>query len=369
MTKSLTKTQIKKINQEFWESLYRGEIRESLYRGETSHIDKSLSEHPWLKQMKMPMSNRDYAGFDLFNFVAKISIKKSFELMFKHDVPFDNEDPIEGKTPIQHLMYYSSFPQFTGDEIFKTIDLLIKKGARLDALSVYGSPVWAGQMNYDKFHFTKEVIKQGSPIDAGDSTRDQFGSAVSELANYPDEKNKEALSWLIDQGASLDFRLDTVSVMHHPLQRALRMHNFDSAQMILDAGMDINKKDGMGRSFLHYANSSEIVRWLAEKGANLNEKDERGKTPAAFWMDQCLGPKRADRADSKETDRLVAQALKSGANPNEKDFQQSSETLAERIAKDENFKESRVILNAVLAKNTVDELMDSIQKNNAFNPV
>lgn len=76
----------------------------------------------------------------------------------------------------------------------------------------------------------------------------------------------------------------------------------EGVKLLADAGIDLNKVDINGRTFLHMTRKPDIAAFLIEKGLDVNEKDNGGNTPL--------------HTASKAGIAAVVQALlQAGANP------------------------------------------------------
>jgi ankyrin repeat protein len=72
------------------------------------------------------------------------------------------------------------------------------------------------------------------------------------------------------------------------LSEDTQQRSIASLKLLLEAGGDVNGKDGRGLTPLHEAARwgwNDVVRFLVEHGANINAKDGRGNTP----IDSALG--------------------------------------------------------------------------------
>ena len=89
----------------------------------------------------------------------------------------------------------------------------------------------------------------------------------------------------------------TAKVPDIPIHNAARTGNIQAVKQHLDAGTDVDAKDGfgLGRTPLHFAareGHKKIVELLIDKGADMNAKANDGTTPL-------------DMADDKETADLL----------------------------------------------------------------
>ena len=89
----------------------------------------------------------------------------------------------------------------------------------------------------------------------------------------------------------------TAKVPDIPIHNAARTGNIQAVKQHLDAGTDVDAKDGfgLGRTPLHFAareGHKKIVELLIDKGADMNAKANDGTTPL-------------DMADDKETAALL----------------------------------------------------------------
>ena len=101
------------------------------------------------------------------------------------------------------------------------------------------------------------------------------------LARAVNENETEILKFLLAHGA--DANGDNSAVSNYTVvTRALSHKNREMARLLIEAGADITKTDGDGKSPVHYAAEhgfGDILQLLAEKGANLNARNAQGNTP------------------------------------------------------------------------------------------
>jgi len=72
-----------------------------------------------------------------------------------------------------------------------------------------------------------------------------------------------------------------------PLHFAANNGHVDVVRFLLEKGANVNAQDHRGRTPLHLAaldGHVDVVRFLLEKGANVNAQDHRGRTPLCIWQ-------------------------------------------------------------------------------------
>lgn len=96
---------------------------------------------------------------------------------------------------------------------------------------------------------------------------------------------------LIDHGAQLEIKEDTEGLT--PLAMAALHGNLDAASQLLDAGADIEATSKAGRSVVFLAclfqsykkiGDGALIRLLAERGADIDRKDDAGYTPLSYAL-------------------------------------------------------------------------------------
>ena len=101
-----------------------------------------------------------------------------------------------------------------------------------------------------------------------------------------------------------------------PLRKAVLGQDLELAQMLIEAGADVNAQNQWGRTLLHDVAGCEgpvaIARWLLYAGADLNAQDEEGLTPLHKGNHSdfgCMTPEK------------VRAFIEAGADVNARDFQ------------------------------------------------
>jgi ankyrin repeat protein len=108
------------------------------------------------------------------------------------------------------------------------------------------------------------------------NTRDYIGQTA--LMKAAGAGNTEAVKLLIEKGANLDVKINNDPI----LIWSIKNNKTDITIALLKKGGDVNAKDNVGWTPLHYAaphSHVAIVKLLIEKGADINAKDNAGWTP------------------------------------------------------------------------------------------
>ena len=108
---------------------------------------------------------------------------------------------------------------------------------------------------------------------------------------YPDEKIK-ILRFLISEGADVNFlspkdQRNALHIFYFSVLRPEPQYMLKITQLLIAAGVDINKKDKYGAIPLQYAITAvklptktimPVYQYLMDRGSNICEKDNIGKT-------------------------------------------------------------------------------------------
>lgn len=104
-------------------------------------------------------------------------------------------------------------------------------------------------------------------------------------------ENIALIRFFIDAGADVNETSDNI-FFPSPLLTAVDTGDVDTIDLILSRGADINFKDNSGWSVLHVAcflddaeNQDEVIRFLIERGAEINVENKLGQTPLALLFD------------------------------------------------------------------------------------
>ncbi len=149
--------------------------------------------------------------------------------------------------------------------------------------------------NNGNWTLVKKLVKRGADLQA----KDKDGWTV---LHYAAEKGHlDTVKWLVEKGAKLQAKdnhgetaLDWTS--NNEVKKWLREHvainndnmfkaahdqNWTLVKKLVEKGADLQAKDNSGRTVLHFAAMSgdlDTVKWLVEKGADLQAKDNEGLT-------------------------------------------------------------------------------------------
>jgi len=218
-------------------------------------------------------------------------------------------------------------------ENLKTIQLLIDRGAELDALDVTQStPLHLALIN-ENFDIVELLIRRGADVNAlyhkkltplhlaavsgspdaiklilpkNKDINSQDDSKSTSLHLAADSGSLEGVALLLDYKADVNARDNKRST---PLHLASRRGSFNLVQLLLERGADPNAQNEKGWTALHIATQKgavKVVQCLLERGAHANIADGDGRTPLHV------------ASNSKNT-KIVALLMEHGADPSVQD--------------------------------------------------
>ncbi|XP_071037934.1 serine/threonine-protein phosphatase 6 regulatory ankyrin repeat subunit B-like [Parasteatoda tepidariorum] len=190
----------------------------------------------------------------------------------------------------------------------KVFELLIAKGANINAKSSEGyTPLHRALMN-ERDEVVELLIKEGADVEAKchhDET--PLFSAGS----------KKAFEHLIAKGANINAKS---SEGYTPLHNALMKRRDEVVDLLVKEGADFEAKDYRDETPLFKASTKKMFELLIEKGANINARNNIGKTLL-------------HSAVLSEEDEIVELLLKKGADVEAKDCFGSTPLFAARSKK------------------------------------
>ncbi|TGL97479.1 hypothetical protein EHQ76_15205 [Leptospira barantonii] len=162
--------------------------------------------------------------------------ESTLKFLLESGAILDDQKDAFGRTPL----YYSIL-----HEKLKVAKLLIQSGADVNIRDENGNPPLIFAIRCELFEFSKLLIEQGAD------------------PNLKDEKDEKTPLMFLLGGTFLK-------------------KNLDLAESILQKGADIDATSNSGSTALHFAtfhNDLQAVRFLLERGAKTNLKNQFGKTP------------------------------------------------------------------------------------------
>ena len=231
--------------------------------------------------------------------LTKAMIEKNAEI---------NAKDKKGFTPL----HYVSNSEFANQEM---VQLLLESGANLKEVSNFGQTPLHLAVVCGLVDMTKVLLKKGSDVNAKSLKKlTPLQMAIKHAPEETDEqkaKLRDIVSLMIEHGAKVDEKALTLGVKEsNPevckilfsnfenakktinkensslLHLALQSKYYDTLQILIDYGGDVNAKDNKGFTLLHKAlmkdEEDEVedvtVEILVKNGANLNIKTKSGKT-------------------------------------------------------------------------------------------
>ena len=233
-------------------------------------------------------------GINAMLLAADISSTELIQLLLRHGADA-NTSNVDGETPLHLVSRAGNIEAAT---------LLLKAGAKVDAREQFGEQtplMWAVVRRHPEM--VAFLIKNGADVNARSAIRDYQRVATAESRSksldrggftplmYAARENcRECADILLDAGADVNMP-DPAGVP--PLVIAMMNGNWDIAKRIVEEGADVNQWDMFGQSPLHVAiagggggrggnpldsgkpqtsNSAELVQMLIERGANPNQQ-------------------------------------------------------------------------------------------------
>ena len=138
------------------------------------------------------------------------------------------------------------------------IDLLLKKGA-----DIKKSGIWSVVTTKDMGEF---LVSLGADVH-------EKGKGNNSSLHNNNNKDLDLIKFLIDSGVDVNAKNDVgCSPLHYE-------NRVEVVELLISAGADVKAKENGGKSPLHCTNSVEVVELLISAGADVNDKNNGGFTP------------------------------------------------------------------------------------------
>lgn len=138
------------------------------------------------------------------------------------------------------------------------IDLLLKKGA-----DIKKSEIWSVVTTKDMGEF---LVSLGADVH-------EKGKGNNSSLHNNNNKDLDLIKFLIDSGVDVNAKND---VGCSPLHYESRV---EVVELLISAGAKVKAKENGGKSPLHCTNSVEVAELLIKAGADVNAKDDNGRSP------------------------------------------------------------------------------------------
>ncbi|GEM_PF-3109043 len=253
-------------------------------------------------------NSRDIAGDTPLNTAVRCNSYRTAQVLISHgaDIEAKNYETVGTMTPLQIAM--------CSRENKELIDLLLNDGADINARTRQGKsplqliithPQISGMSTPDDIDFIDLLVKRGADL----KTLDNDGNTL--LHHAARHSSFKVARFLLSRGVDCNARNNAGETPLHMAGKAVGyedMGNIKNSLKIIDLlisrDADINARDNSGWTPQHsatkgieaiyqklniyqipkeyykgYASSNEIVEFLLNKGADVNAKDNNGKTP------------------------------------------------------------------------------------------
>lgn len=138
----------------------------------------------------------------------------------------------------------------------------------------FGQTVMHWALMFERMEMGMWLIGQGADI----FVRDVYGRSPVFFASIAKPDLRKLLKYGIGASQAQPLAEYYLPPLHDAARKGRKKHAFD----ILEAGADINQRDGLGRTALHIAalsSNRKMFDWLKDQLADLRARDDYGWTP------------------------------------------------------------------------------------------
>jgi ankyrin repeat protein len=231
----------------------------------------SYSEVETLIKLGFDVNKKDSEGLTLLHVASKLRKLQEVKLLLSNGADIEASDK-DGCTPL----YYACTSSYSNYDVVK---YLIDNGALVNSKSNDNStPLHAAAASWD-YRAVELLIKKGADVNSVTKSGDTplHRAVVGNWLEKPVDENKKTIKILVDSGADPRCRGNPFT----PIEEALSSNDTEIADYLIKM-ININAKDSFGDLLIHRAvsvNDFKMVKLLIENGADINIKDEQGRTP------------------------------------------------------------------------------------------
>ena len=227
------------------------------HRGQLEEIRENLGD-------RATVDARDEGGRTLLHYAASAGQSQVVELLIARGADVDAKDK-SGETPL----YYAADAGWRN-----MVELLIADGADVNIQQVNRNTPLHEAAGAGSIDVAELLIAHGANPDA----KDRKGyTPLHETAWWTDPSTLAVAKLLLDKGADVNARATWDGT---PLTDAADSNNLPLAELLVDRGANVNATCPFGCTCLHHAVSSKnVAEFLITKGADVNIKDNNGRTP------------------------------------------------------------------------------------------
>lgn len=171
-------------------------------------------------------------------------------------------------------MYKLPLLSFAADcKLDKVVDALIARKVNVNEIDRYGETPLHHACTHGSVSIATALLQNGAMIDA----KNHDGKTPLQKALEASSTNDELPVMLIKKGAGINFKIWQRSL----LSECAKYNLINASEALIARKVDINEQDGDRKTALHYASergNSEMIQFLVLNGANVNIKDNLGKT-------------------------------------------------------------------------------------------